>query len=171
MPVILTPLDDGEPVALDKAIVFFGRHPDCDVVLTNSRKVSRKHCCIAQINNDFVVRDLGSMNGVRINGKPAGKEARIKLGDEIWVGDVRYRMEVGKIEKKSPAREQADPGVRRVDPELLSRDVPVAIPEEGADFIVEETRPRMKKPDAPKKKGKPAKEEEIIILSEDDIIE
>jgi predicted component of type VI protein secretion system len=171
MPVILTPLDEGEPIALDKAIIFFGRHPDCDVVLTRSRKVSRKHCCIAQINEDFVVRDLGSMNGVRVNGKPAGKEARIKVGDEVWVGDVRYRLEIGKAEKKTPARDKPDPGVRRVDPELLSRDVPVAIPEEGADFVVEETRPRMKKPDAPQKTRKPAKDEEIIILSEDDIIE
>ena len=171
MPVILTPLDEGEPVALDKAIIFFGRHPDCDVVLTRSRKVSRKHCCIAQINDDFVVRDLGSMNGVRINGKPAGKEARIKLGDEVWVGDVRYRMEIGKVEKKRPAQAKPDPGVRRVDPEMLSRDVPVAIPEEGADFIVEETRPRMNKPDSPKKNRQPKKEEEIIILSDDDIVE
>lgn len=171
MPAILTPLDEGEPVSLDKAIVFFGRHPDCDVVLTQSRKVSRKHCCIAQVHDYFVVRDLGSMNGVRVNGKPAGKEARLKLGDEVWVGDVRYRLEIGKIEKK-PAAERPDPGVRRVDPDLLSRDVPIAIPEEGQDFVVEETRPKLKKQSPAPGKQRPSKrDDEIIVLGDDDIID
>ncbi len=36
-------------------IVFFGRAPECDVVLLDSRKVSRKHCCIAQIDDHFVI--------------------------------------------------------------------------------------------------------------------
>ena len=53
---------------LDKPIVLVGRHQECDVQI-NSRKISRKHCCLAQVNDYVVVRDLFSTNGVRINGK------------------------------------------------------------------------------------------------------
>ncbi len=163
MPVILVPLDEGQEVPLEKAVMFFGRHPDCDVVLTNSRKVSRKHCCIAQINDHFVVRDLGSMNGVRINGRPAGKEAQLKIGDEVWIGDVRYRMEARAAERSKPKPAVKDQGVRKVTPEQLSRDVPIAIPEDGEDFVVEETRPKLKRD-----KSTPA--DEVIVLSDDDIL-
>jgi hypothetical protein len=183
MPMMLVPLENGDPILLDKAIMLFGRHPDCDVVLTSSRKVSRKHCCIAQIHDYYVVRDLGSMNGVRVNGEPAGREARLRAGDEVHIGDIPYRVEVAAADRRS-ARVAADGspadakrGVRRVSPDLLSRDVPVVIPEEGADFIVEETRPKLKhvapsgkkKRSSPKPKPPPANDE-VIVLGDEDIV-
>lgn len=180
MPMMLVPLDQGDSVLLDKAIMLFGRHPDCDVVLTNSRKVSRKHCCIAQIHDYYVVRDLGSMNGVRVNGEEAGKEARLRPGDELHIGDVPYRLEPANSDRragKPDTRRAPETGVRRVTPEMLSRDVPIAVPEEGADFIVEETHPKLKQ-GSPRKQGssirKPPKpspaNDEIIVLGDDDII-
>ena len=181
MPMMLVPLENGDPILLDKAIMLFGRHPDCDVVLTSSRKVSRKHCCIAQIHDYFVIRDLGSMNGVRVNGEPAGREARLRAGDEVHIGDIPYRIEVASADRrpaKKDARngsDDADRGVRRVSPDLLSRDVPVAVPEEGADFIVEETRPKMKRVTASEKKKRsspkpPPANDEVIVLGDDDIL-
>ena len=177
--MILTPLDEGEPIAIDKAVTFFGRHPDCDVVLTRSRKVSRKHCCIAQIHDYYVVRDLGSMNGVRINEIEVGKEARLNPGDEVWIGDVGFRFEPGSPQKKAPNGESpapAEKGVRRVAPELLSRNVPIAIPEEGADFVIEETNPKLgderktqRKKQAQARRKKQS--EEIIELSDNDIVD
>jgi hypothetical protein len=57
---------------------------------------------------------------------------------------------------------------------MLSRDVPVALPEEGADFVVEETqrnlKPVDKKSKASKKHKKRAGSDEIIVLGDDDII-
>lgn len=182
MPMMLTPLESGEPILLDKAIMLFGRHPDCDVVLTSSRKVSRKHCCIAQIHDYHVVRDLGSMNGVRINGEPAGREARLRVGDEIHIGDIPYRLEMAGPDRRPPRNDKqnasanADRGVRRVSPDLLSRDVPIVVPEEGADFIVEETRPKMKRIPASDTKKKrshpkpPPAADEVIVLGDEDIL-
>lgn len=187
---VLTPLGDGEPVVLDKAILLFGRHTDCDVVLSRSRKVSRKHCCVAQIDDDIVVRDLGSMNGVRINGVLIDRESRLRPGDELWIGDVGFRLEAAKILQRSaprteiPRRESTwvpnpDANVRRVSADELSRDVPVAIPEGDADFLIEETfplagRPRKAKqrPRPPKPKPKPQRpdSDEVIVLGDDDII-
>ncbi len=93
MPVVFVPVEQGRPVVLDKAILLIGRHSDCDVVLTRSRKISRKHCCIAQVNDQVVIRDLGSLNGVWVNGDRVREQSHIEPGDEISIGDVRYRVE------------------------------------------------------------------------------
>lgn len=93
MNLILVPLHGGASISLDKAIVFFGRGSECDVVLADSRKVSRKHCCVAQIDNRIMIRDLGSMNGVRINDVAVKEETQLRMGDVLWVGDLGFRLE------------------------------------------------------------------------------
>ena len=74
----------------NKPIMLIGRQEECDIQL-NSRKISRKHCCIAQVNNYLVVRDLGSTNGVRINGVRA-QEGTLRAGDELTIGNHRYQV-------------------------------------------------------------------------------
>jgi predicted component of type VI protein secretion system len=90
MPAQLVALTDGPNILLDKPILLLGRHPECDIQL-NSRKVSRRHCCIAQVSTYLVVRDLGSTNGIRINGVRV-LEGRLKPGDELTVGNFRYSV-------------------------------------------------------------------------------
>lgn len=97
MPAYLQPLGEGRPVCLDKPILFVGRHPECDIVLLNSRKVSRKHCCLALVNDRLRVRDLGSTNGVSVNGERIKKEAQVRIGDELAIGDVVYRLLKGNV--------------------------------------------------------------------------
>ncbi|MFV0442646.1 MAG: FHA domain-containing protein [Planctomycetaceae bacterium] len=182
MPMFLVPLEGGDTVALDKAVTFVGRHPDCDVVLNNSRKVSRKHCCIAQINDSYVVRDLGSMNGVRVNDDISHEELRLRPGDELWVGDVGFRLEFRPAAPKGkPVAEEptssADgttsggPQLRnaKLDRRFISQDMPVAIPEEGADLIVENTQPKMRK--RPPTPPAPGEDSEVIELEDDDVLE
>jgi pSer/pThr/pTyr-binding forkhead associated (FHA) protein len=85
----LVPLGVGSPIIIDKAIVLIGRHPDCDAVLQTSVKVSRRHCCLAQVDDHYMIRDLGSMNGIRLNGDRV-RESDLHAGDEVSIGDVRY---------------------------------------------------------------------------------
>ena len=68
MPAHLLSLTDGPSILVDKPILLFGRHQECDVML-NSKKISRKHCAIAQVEGYLVIRDLGSTNGIKINGE------------------------------------------------------------------------------------------------------
>lgn len=96
MPAILVPVNQGKPIVLDKPIVLVGRHPDCDAVLLNSRKISRKHCAIALVNNKFVVRDLGSMNGVWVNGERVETQSPVEFGDELIIGDVAFQLQADK---------------------------------------------------------------------------
>jgi predicted component of type VI protein secretion system len=179
----LIPLDGTNPIAVDKPILFFGRHPDCDVVLVNSRKVSRKHCCLAVIDNYLVIRDLGSMNGLRVNGQPVRKEARVNIGDEFHVGDVGFKVELAPTDRRrggggtpaagagsgDPAAAKARPRVPpKVDARFLSQDLPVAIPEEVVNFSVEETQKRIP---APPRARKPDDSDEVIELRDSDVVE
>jgi pSer/pThr/pTyr-binding forkhead associated (FHA) protein len=90
MPAQLLALTDGPSILLDKPILLLGRHGECDVQL-NSRKVSRRHCCVAQVHDYLVVRDLGSTNGVRINGHRV-LEGKLQSGDELTIGNFRYQV-------------------------------------------------------------------------------
>lgn len=90
MPAQLLALTDGPSILVDKPILLLGRHPECDIQL-NSRKVSRRHCCVAQVQDYLVVRDLGSTNGIRINGNRV-LEGRLKEGDELTVGNFKYQI-------------------------------------------------------------------------------
>lgn len=91
MPPQLLALTEGPNIPLDKPIVLLGRHQECDIQLA-SRKVSRRHCCIAQVNDYLVVRDLGSTNGIRINGTRV-LEGSLKEGDELTIGNHRYQVQ------------------------------------------------------------------------------
>jgi predicted component of type VI protein secretion system len=90
MPAQLVALNDGPSILLDKPILLLGRHPECDIQI-DSRKVSRRHCCIAQVSDYLVVRDLGSTNGIRINGVRV-QEGRLAPGDELTIGNHRFRV-------------------------------------------------------------------------------
>lgn len=159
----LVPLGVGSPIIIDKAIVLIGRHPDCDAVLQTSVKVSRRHCCVAQVNDHFKIRDLGSMNGIRLNGERV-REGDLHFDDEVAIGDVRFVFkcdevateksksssngrENGKAENEAkPANAAPVPvtapssGLPPV-PLELSMEFPVAIPDEHPEAAgVEEVR-------------------------------
>src|SRR6476620_1625641 len=90
MPAQLVALDDGPSILVDKPILLLGRHPECDIQI-DSRKISRRHCCIAQVGDYLVVRDLGSTNGIRINGVRV-LEGRLRGEDELTIGGCRYKV-------------------------------------------------------------------------------
>lgn len=89
----LVPLDEGPDIVLDRAMVVVGRHPACDARL-DSLRVSRHHCCMMQESGEVVVRDLGSTNGIRINGQRV-EMGRLKPGDELSIAHIRYRLDNG----------------------------------------------------------------------------
>ncbi len=86
-------LDEGPDITLDRALVVVGRHPNCDTRL-DSLRVSRHHCCMMQESGEVVVRDLGSTNGIRINGQRV-EMGRLRPGDELSIAHIRYRLDNG----------------------------------------------------------------------------
>ncbi len=90
MPAHLLSLTDGPSVLVDKPILLFGRHEECDVQL-NSKKVSRRHCLLAQATDYLVIRDLGSTNGVKVNGQRV-VYGTLLPGDELTIGNFTYQV-------------------------------------------------------------------------------
>lgn len=106
MPPQLVALTEGPNILLDKPILLLGRHQECDIQLS-SRKVSRRHCCIAQVDDYLVVRDLGSTNGIRINGARV-QEGSLRPGDELTIGSHRYQVKWN-ADSNGPGRLPVDP--------------------------------------------------------------
>jgi pSer/pThr/pTyr-binding forkhead associated (FHA) protein len=88
-------------IALYRPVLLIGRHPDCDVRI-DSPKVSRRHCCIATAYDRVLIRDLGSRNGVRVNGR-LQEESRLHSGDELAIGPILFRLEE-EVEQLAPPR-------------------------------------------------------------------
>jgi pSer/pThr/pTyr-binding forkhead associated (FHA) protein len=90
----LCPLKRGTApvIALYRPVLLIGRHLECDVRI-ESPKVSRRHCCVAIAYDRVLIRDLGSRNGVRVNGRPV-EESRLFCGDELAIGPVIFRLEL-----------------------------------------------------------------------------
>ena len=93
MPARLVALDGGSDIHLDRPMMVVGRHPLCDIRL-DSLRISRHHCCMTPEQAELVVRDLGSTNGIRINGERV-ERGRLRPGDELSIAHIRYRLENG----------------------------------------------------------------------------
>jgi transcriptional regulator with GAF, ATPase, and Fis domain len=82
--VIAGPLRDST-FALPNGEIYVGRDPSNVLAITDP-SLSRRHCAIARDNDGYKIRDLDSRNGTSVNGV-AVKEARLRHGDQISVGD------------------------------------------------------------------------------------
>ncbi len=114
MPMRLLALDEGPDITVDRSVVVVGRHPQCDVRL-DSIRVSRRHCCVIPEQDEVVVRDLGSTNGIRINGKRV-EMGRLKLGDELMIAHIRFRLDQGFEDEMTQAGSVASAGLSVVAP-------------------------------------------------------
>lgn len=89
----LIALSEGPDLPIDRPVLLVGRHAECDLQL-NSGKISRRHCVIATANNRLIIRDLGSTNGVHVNGVRYD-ESELHDGDELTIGNFRYQVRMG----------------------------------------------------------------------------
>lgn len=69
------------------ARITIGRGSDNNVVV-DSKLVSRHHCTIQKIKEEYFVKDEGSTNGTFVNGRriPSGKYVRLNPGDRLSIG-------------------------------------------------------------------------------------
>src|SRR5260221_2943559 len=101
---------EGGQQALDlRAVNSLGRHPNNSIQLLD-KIVSKEHCVIEQRGGDFVLRDLGSLNGTYINGERVRGEGMLKHGDEIALGATRARYDDGSGRPMAPAYLPPSPG-------------------------------------------------------------
>ena len=82
----------GRQVAIAPAGAVIGRSPDCDIVIA-AHEVSRRHAQVAPDAEGWILTDLGSTNGVRLNGRQIGVPTRLADGDVIELGSVELLFE------------------------------------------------------------------------------
>jgi catechol 2,3-dioxygenase-like lactoylglutathione lyase family enzyme len=90
-PVGALVLPDGRRIEIGEGPVSIGRSPNSDIAVPDPN-VSRHHAEVRRDHTGFVVVDLGSTNGTKVNGAGV-KERRLDDGDEIMVGTTRVRFE------------------------------------------------------------------------------
>jgi hypothetical protein len=83
VPVLALPAGDRK--------VVLGRSRDCDCVLAEP-SVSRRHAELRRDGARWLLRDLGSRNGTRVNGVRLLDEAEVSPGDRVSFGDARFRL-------------------------------------------------------------------------------
>src|SRR4051812_23004686 len=107
------------PVVFDE--ITIGRE-DGNTVRLPERNVSRRHARLLRDDGFLVIEDLGSSNGVRINGDRIDAPRRIQEGDLIQIGDYDLGIE-GKVEAVSPP-----PQMQEAKPPPPVRPVAVPLP-------------------------------------------
>ena len=76
---------EGKTAVLPSGGGVIGRSRECDVVLSD-QNVSRKHAEVRPSGGKWIVKDLGSTNGVKVNGRRITGAQSLKPGDKIEVG-------------------------------------------------------------------------------------
>jgi hypothetical protein len=88
-------LAENKRMLVGRSGAVLGRSRECDVTI-NDPNVSRRH---AEIRPDgrggWIVEDLGSTNGVKVNGRAISGATRLEPGDRLALGtaDVRFVVE------------------------------------------------------------------------------
>lgn len=98
---ILLPDGSEKTVVLPKNGEYFariGRDDHCEIVLP-VQSVSGEHALLQSKEGGYVLEDLGSTNGIKINGLTPMGPATLEDGDKIVLGDARLRF----AEEPSPS--------------------------------------------------------------------
>ena len=84
---------DDRRYVLDSARSTVGRSRDADCVLRDPN-VSRHHAELRRSPaGDWTIADLGSTNGVKVNGRRVGS-TRLKSGDKITLGTTTFQFDI-----------------------------------------------------------------------------
>lgn len=92
--------------------VTIGREGHNDIALSEARGVSRDHAKLWRLGHaSYAVADLGSTNGVLLNNSRVPR-ADVADGDEVQIGEVVFRFELGEDEKPKPKVQAKETGGR-----------------------------------------------------------
>src|SRR5947208_1824244 len=84
---VLSGEQSGDTLELAGNAVVIGRHPTCDIRITDDT-VSRRHACILEQDDGYYVEDLGSRNGTYVNGRKLANSVRLSNLDKINIFDT-----------------------------------------------------------------------------------
>ena len=91
--VIRLPQAGQQTYRIEKPIINIGRQLSNDIIVEDKR-VSRYHAQIKyQADGQFAIFDLGSTNGITINGTPGMRQHTLRNGDRFTIGSYDFFFE------------------------------------------------------------------------------
>ena len=78
-------------VAFRQDCITLGR-ADGNMLRLTERNVSRRHACFRKNTNGVFIEDLGSANGIRLNGERIDGKAELQLNDLIEIGQYQLLL-------------------------------------------------------------------------------
>ncbi|MDX1681181.1 MAG: FHA domain-containing protein [Akkermansiaceae bacterium] len=159
--------------SLERQIVHFGRGDDNDVIL-DSGSVSSEHAVMERTIGGYVLKDLGSTNGIKLNGERL-ETIKLRNGQDIQIGDVDFdfllsdeemtalRLEdptasLPPLDKDPTARQPTSPEAK-TSPEIELKDEPAA---GGIDLMSDpDAKPEDEAPSQPGPPSQPPAKKEL----------
>ena len=141
-------------VQLVRDEITIGRQ-DGNTIRLTERNVSRRHARLVKENGNVLIEDLGSYNGVRVNGEKITGRMRIKEGDLVEIGDYDLGIQ-GKIDAPAMTPAAGSPRPPTIPPGALKAARPATFPPQhvtspalAIQEPMEKTVPRADKPAPP----------------------
>lgn len=94
---------------ITRPLMVIGRSSECDIVIVNDPKCSRKHAKVELTNRGFEIQSLSASNALKVN-KEAVQSTVLKDGDVIGIGDTEIRFNAT-LAAPSVARDR-EPSIR-----------------------------------------------------------
>ena len=82
----------------DQFLFTIGRSPDCDLVI-GDLTVSRRHAGLRRCLRGWLLADLGSTNGTRLNGGRVREPVPVGPGDRVSFGAVTFVFREGAVSR------------------------------------------------------------------------
>jgi hypothetical protein len=111
--VVLAGAKQGLEIPLKKDKFLIGRAKECSL-RAGSEAISRRHCALVRKDAEWTARDLGSRNGTYVNDARISDEVALKIGDELRVGPLKFR--IASMEAKQSASPKEPPSTETAKP-------------------------------------------------------
>ena len=82
---------DGQLISINRPKFMIGRADDCQLKSKNEL-ISRYHCVLLTEEGYVGVRDLGSRNGVFVNGEKIDEETELRNADRLMIGPLEFEV-------------------------------------------------------------------------------
>ena len=76
---------------ITRQAMVIGRSSECDIVIVNDPKCSRKHAKVELTSQGFEIQSLSASNALKVNGEPV-QATLLQDGDVIGIGDTELRF-------------------------------------------------------------------------------
>src|SRR5689334_4085212 len=113
--------DEGKTtvVPLIRDEITIGRKEGNTIRLTE-RNVSRRHARIVRANGAVAIEDLGSYNGVRVNGTRIAQRTALSVSDRVQIGDYLIELKAEGAEHAEQYGDAKTQPIERVEAAMIA---------------------------------------------------